>query len=62
MDGRSRKSGLVSDSGNSYSSSKSAIAGANLPPIKWVPAILCVGVKRPGRETDQSIQSRTLFT
>jgi len=37
---------------NFYSSSKIRIAGTNLPPIKRVPAIPYVGVKRPGRETD----------
>jgi len=62
MDGRQRKSGLIPDSGNFYSPSKSSISGANLPPIQWVPGILCVGVELPGPETDHSIQSRTSFT
>ena len=62
MDGSTRKSGLIPDSRKFYSSSKSPISGANLPSIQWVSEILYVGVERPGRETDHSIQSRNLFT
>jgi len=62
MDGRPKKSVLVPDSGNVYSSSKSPISGVNVPPIQWVPEILCIGVKRPGLENDHSIQPRTLIT
>jgi len=57
MGGCPRKSGLIPDSGNFYSSSKIPISGENLPPIQWVSGMLCVGIKRPGRETDHSIQS-----
>jgi hypothetical protein len=28
--------------------------GPTRPPIQWVPGALCLGVKRPGREADQS--------
>ena len=55
MDGRPRKSGLIPDSGNFYSPSKSPISEANIPPNQWVPGILCVRLKRPGRETGQTI-------
>jgi hypothetical protein len=62
MDGRPRKSVLIPDSGNFYSSSKSPVSGANIPAIQWVPRILCVGVKRPGSENDHSTRIRTLIT
>jgi hypothetical protein len=33
--------------------SKTAL-GPTQPPIQWVPAVLSLGVKRPGREADHS--------
>jgi hypothetical protein len=31
--------------------------GPTQPPIQWVPAVLSLGVKRPGREADHSFPS-----
>jgi hypothetical protein len=31
--------------------------GPTQPPIQWVPAVLSLGVKRPGREADHSPSS-----
>jgi hypothetical protein len=32
--------------------------GSTQPPIQWVPGALSPGVKRPGREADQSLKAR----
>jgi hypothetical protein len=31
--------------------------GPTQPPIQWVPGVLSLGVKRPGREADHSLPS-----
>jgi hypothetical protein len=37
-----------------FSASSRQALGSTQPPIQWVPGALSPGVKRPGREADQS--------
>jgi hypothetical protein len=61
-DGQSGFLGLIPGGGWEFflfTTASRTVVGPTQPPIQWVPGVLSLGIKRPGREADHSPLSRT---